>query len=99
MSHETEPKNFFEYLQSLPADSQIHAAQQRYGRAIDSLDGIESLLLELRSASTALRSLLQESADSQAPVVAAYAHMLDADAQLAGAVAACPLIQGAERSQ
>jgi hypothetical protein len=93
MSHETEPKNFFEYLQSLPADSEIHAAQQRYGRAIDSLDGIESLLLELRSASTALRSLLQEGSDSQMAVVAAYASMLATDAQLAGTIAATPLIE------
>jgi replicative DNA helicase len=98
-SHEKEPENFYEYLQGLPTGSRIRTAQERYGRALDSLDGIQRQLLELRSAATALRSLLQESADSQAPVVAAYAHMLAADAQLAGAMVASPLIQGAERSQ
>jgi hypothetical protein len=88
-----EPTNFYEYLQSRPADCELHAAHERYGIALDSLEGIDSLLLELMSASTALRSLLQEGSDSQMAVVAAYASMLATDAQLAGTIAAAPLIK------
>jgi hypothetical protein len=91
-----EPTNFYEYLQSLPANGEIHAAQDRYGRAIDALDGVEAMLIELKSAATALRSLLQEGAGSDMPAVAAYASMLSADAQLAGAMANSPLIKGAQ---
>jgi hypothetical protein len=99
MSQQSEPENFYEYLQGLPAGSGIRAAQERYGRALDNLDGVQRQLLELRTAATSLRGMLQESPDSRVPIVVAYVHMLDADAQLAGAMASSRLITGAERSQ
>jgi hypothetical protein len=87
------PKNFYEYLQTLPADSEIHAAGERFGRALENLQGTGPLFVELKTAATALRSLLQDSAGSQLAVVAEYASTLAADAALAGVIANCPLVK------
>lgn len=86
----SEPQTFAEYLQTLPSDSPIRAASQRYTHALNNvIDDIS--LNELKAAATTLRNLLEESPDSGLAIVAAFIRVLIADTQLVGA------LQDAER--
>lgn len=82
----TEPQNFYEYMQALPADSPVRVANKLYNEAVGYAQDDDASLSELMHAATHLRAILEDMPAPQPKIVTAYLFALEADVMLAKAV-------------